>query len=108
MLDTLEAFCLEMIALCYSHCYFYNSYGTLVAEGVTIFRGGEYCQGQGLLIYVVLILEPLHLHLMTSDDHLYVVGLQKFCGLSPAVKIRAASHFIVDPLFMAVVCWVAP
>lgn len=108
MLDALEAFCFEMIALSYCDCYFYNSYGAFIAECITILRSGEDSQGQRLLIDIVLILETLHLHLMTSYDHLYVIALQKFCSLSPTIKIRAASHFIVHPIFATVICWVTP
>ena len=108
MLDALEAFCFELVSLCYSGCYFYNSNGALVAESITVSRSGEDSQGQGLLVGVILILEALHLHLMASDDHLDVVGLKKFCSLRPTIEVRAGSHLIVHPIFMAIISRIAP
>lgn len=45
MLYTLEAFSFQMVPLCYSSSYFYNSYATLVAESITVSRGREDSQG---------------------------------------------------------------
>ena len=84
-----------------SHCAF-------VFVGVAIVGGWENGQCEFFVIGALLVAEPLDLHLMATDDHLYFIVLEEAFSLYSTVVIGTASHGIGLPLNQVVIGRIAP